>query len=124
MAQGRPLVYMTTCGAENPTKAAIPFIFANAAVEAGLPVPTIFLFGDAVTLMKDAVAAATHPVGFPVLSHLIEKTVQHKIPIYVSGPSLAARGVTAKDLENKNTHITNPTEMAQLFNAAENVISI
>ena len=76
------LMNFSTNGSENPTKAVLPFLTANGAVEAGHE-PSITLFGDAVVLMKDAVANAVSPVGWPPLKDLMEITVANKTPIYV-----------------------------------------
>ena len=51
------IMCFSTNGSENPTKAVLPFLNANGAVEAGHE-PTITLFGDAVVLMKESVANA------------------------------------------------------------------
>jgi predicted peroxiredoxin len=76
------LLYFGTNGSESPTKAVIPFLGANGAVEAGIDAK-ITLFGDAVVLMKDVVANAVHPMGWPPLAELLAKTLEHKIPIFV-----------------------------------------
>ena len=76
------IMNFSTNGSENPTKAVLPFLTANSAVEAGHE-PSITLFGDAVVLMKDAVANAVSPVGWPPLKDLLEITVANKTPIYV-----------------------------------------
>ena len=72
----------STNGSENPTKAVLPFLNANGAVEAG-PEPTIPLFGDAVVLMKESVATAVVGVGWPPLKDLMATTIANKTPIYV-----------------------------------------
>ena len=76
------ILYFSTNGSENPTKAALPFIAANGASEAGHE-PIIALFGDAVVIMKDAVRDAVVPVGWPPLSELMGKALENKVPIYV-----------------------------------------
>ncbi len=43
-----------TCGPENPTKAALAFLVAKAAVDEGHEV-SMFLAGDGVQLLRDAV---------------------------------------------------------------------
>jgi predicted peroxiredoxin len=48
------LLVHITCGPENPTKAALAFFVAAAAVEAGHSTH-VFLAGDAVQLMREAV---------------------------------------------------------------------
>jgi predicted peroxiredoxin len=71
-----------TNGSENPTKAVLPFLNANGAVEAGHE-PAITLFGDAVVLMKESVANAVIGVGWPPLKDLMATTIANKTPIYV-----------------------------------------
>ena len=76
------IMNFSTNGSENPTKAVLPFLMANGAVEAGHE-PAITLFGDAVVLMKDVVANAVSPVGWPPLKDLLAITIANKTPIYV-----------------------------------------
>jgi predicted peroxiredoxin len=76
------LVYFSTNGSENPTKAVIPFLSANGAVDAGHEAQ-IILFGDAVVVMKDSVADAVVPVGWPPLKDLLATTLKNNVPIYV-----------------------------------------
>ena len=72
----------STNGSENPTKAVLPFLNANGAVEAGHE-PAITLFGDAVVLMKKSVANAVVPVGWPPLKDILATTIANGTPIYV-----------------------------------------
>ncbi len=76
------IFFMGSNGSENPTKSVFPFILANGAVEAG-QTAEISLFGDAVVLMKDAVANSVVPVGWPPLKEILATTIKNKIPIYV-----------------------------------------
>ena len=76
------LVFFSTNGSENPTKAAIPFLSANGAVDAGHEAQ-IILFGDAVVVMRDSVADAIVPVGWPPLKDLLATTIKNNVPIYV-----------------------------------------
>lgn len=76
------IMNFSTNGSENPTKAVLPFLSANGAVEAGHQ-PAITLFGDAVVLMKDSVANAVVPVGWPPLKDLMATTIANNTPIYV-----------------------------------------
>ena len=69
-------------GSDDPTKAAFAFLHANAFAEAGHEVQ-IFLLGEAVSLMKDAVMNSVVPVGWPPLSETIPKTIQHKVPLHI-----------------------------------------
>ena len=76
------IMCFSTNGSENPTKAVLPFLNANGAVEAGHE-PTITLFGDAVVLMKESVANAVVGVGWPPLKDFMATTIANKTPIYV-----------------------------------------
>jgi predicted peroxiredoxin len=69
-------------GSDDPTKAAFAFLHANAFAEAGHEV-RVFLLGEAVNLMKDELANAVTPVGWPPLSEIMAKTIGQKIPISV-----------------------------------------
>jgi predicted peroxiredoxin len=69
-------------GSDDPTKAAFPFLHANALAEAGHEVQ-IFLLGEAVYLLKDQVANAVVPVGWPPLKDILPITIAHQIPLHV-----------------------------------------
>ena len=69
-------------GSDDPTKAAFPFLHANALAEAGHAVQ-IFLLGEVVSLMRDPVAGAVIPVGWPPLVETLEQTISLSIPIHV-----------------------------------------
>ena len=69
-------------GSADPTQAAFPFHHANAFADAGHEVQ-VFLLGEAVTVMRTAVAESLVPVGWPPLSEALAAVVKHKIPIHV-----------------------------------------
>lgn len=69
-------------GSDDPTKAAFPFLHANALADAGHEVQ-IFLLGEAVSLMRTPVANAVVPVGWPPLAEIFSATVSLRIPIHV-----------------------------------------
>ena len=69
-------------GSDDPTKAAFPFLHANALVEAGHEVQ-IFLLGEAVSLMREATASAVVPVGWPPLAEILRTTVEHSVPLHI-----------------------------------------
>ncbi|MBI4497117.1 MAG: hypothetical protein HY689_04360 [Chloroflexi bacterium] len=73
---------VSTHGTEDPTRAALPFVFANGAVEGGHQA-TIILLGDATLVMKDVIAENITPVGWPVLKEHIATAVKNGIPIHV-----------------------------------------
>jgi predicted peroxiredoxin len=69
-------------GSDDPTKAAFPFLHANALTEAG-HTAQIFLLGEAVSLMRDPVGRAVVPVGWPPLAETLGATVTLAVPIHV-----------------------------------------
>ena len=69
-------------GSDESTKAAFAFLHANAFAEAGHEV-RIFLLGEAVNLVKSELMNAVTPVGWPPLSDIVAKTIEHKIAISV-----------------------------------------
>jgi len=69
-------------GSDDPTKAAFPFLHGNALAEAGHEVQ-IFLLGEAVSLMRDPVANAVIPVGWPPLAETLQKTIALGIPLHI-----------------------------------------
>ena len=69
-------------GSADPTQASFPFHHANAFAESGHPVQ-IFLLGEAVSLLRSAVANSIVPVGWPPLAEAIAKALEHKIPVHV-----------------------------------------
>jgi predicted peroxiredoxin len=69
-------------GSDDPTKAAFPFLHANALSEAGHEVQ-IFLLGEGVSLMRSCVAEAVIPVGWPPLAEALSKSIALKTPIHV-----------------------------------------
>jgi predicted peroxiredoxin len=76
------LLIKSAWGSADPTQAAFPFHHANAFAEAGHEVQ-IFLLGEAVTIMRSAVAQALVPVGWPPLSEALTSVINKKIPIHV-----------------------------------------
>ncbi len=76
------ILFMGSNGSENPTKSVFPFVLANGAVDAGYEAE-VSLFGDAVVLMKDVVANAVVPMGWPPLKDIMATSISNKIDIYV-----------------------------------------
>jgi predicted peroxiredoxin len=68
-------------GSDDPTKAAFAFLHANAFAKAGWDVQ-IFLLGEAVSLMRDPVAGAVVPVGWPPLAEILPETISRGIRIH------------------------------------------
>ena len=72
------LLLHVTCGPEQPTRAALAFLVAKAALDGGHEV-SLFLAGDGVQLLRDATLDAVHGVGTGSLwpSHTQEGVPTH-----------------------------------------------
>jgi uncharacterized protein involved in oxidation of intracellular sulfur len=76
------ILYTSTYGTDDPTRATLPFLGALGAVEAEHQAQ-ILLQGEATFLMKDFLAKQIHGVGWPPLTELLAKVIAQNIPIYV-----------------------------------------
>ncbi len=117
---GSLLVHITH-GPEAPTRAALGCTVAKAAKDAGHQV-TVFLAGDAAYLMKDEVVAQLKGIGTGALADALPALVGDGVPIYVSGMSSKARGVTEDDLANKNATFAMPSRLVELTFEADRVL--
>jgi predicted peroxiredoxin len=109
-------------GSDDPTKAAFPFLHANAFVETGHQ-SQIFLLGEAVSVMRNPVAAAIVPVGWPPLREILSHTHALKIPIHVWTACSRARGVLETDLLEKNALFATPSTFVALVEWADKIVS-
>jgi predicted peroxiredoxin len=76
------ILFSSTFGSDDPTRATIPFVAALGAIEAGHEAQ-IGLLGEATYLIRDEIAAHIHGMGFSPLSEMWPQVVEHKIPVYV-----------------------------------------
>ena len=76
------VLYSSTYGSDDPTRASLPFHMALGAIEAGHQ-PEIALIAEATYLMKDAVAETIQGVGMPSFKELLAKVIENKVPIHV-----------------------------------------
>lgn len=76
------ILFSSSFGSDDPTRATLPFLGAIAAAEAGHETG-ISLVGEATYLMKDVIADQVHGVGWPPLSELLTKAINLGVPIYI-----------------------------------------
>ena len=76
------LLYMTTHGTDDPTRASLAFVGAAGAQDAGHE-PTVALLIDATFLMKDQIRDSITPVGFAPLKELMATVIANGTPIHV-----------------------------------------
>ena len=123
-ASKKPLKVMmkSAWGSDDPTKAAFPFSHGLALSEAGHDVQ-IYLLGEAVSLMRKAVANSVTPVGWPPIVESLAKLAAKKVPIYSCGACSRARGVTEEDLSNFGAKFGNPAIFVSLVEWADRIIT-
>jgi predicted peroxiredoxin len=77
------LLFVSAVGASDPTRATFPFHFAvNGAREAGADA-TVALIGDAVELLKPAVADSLQGIGVPAMRQLLDACKERGVKIYI-----------------------------------------
>lgn len=108
----RILVHITH-GPEHPTRAALGFAVAHAALEQGHSV-TVFLAGDGVQLLREGVLDALTGLGTGRLRPLHDGIVEKGGQFYVSGGSGRARGLDQGDLEGRGYRLAGPAELVEL----------
>jgi uncharacterized protein len=76
------LLFISTNGSENPTKASLPLLMAKAAVEEGHEVK-VALAGDSAVNIRDSVADNIVGVGLPPYKDLMQFLVSKKVSFFV-----------------------------------------
>ena len=75
------ILYVSTSGSENPTKATLPWLSVKGAIEAGHQ-PQIVLAGDAAILANKTVAESVLGVGIPPLKELLAFAMEKNVPVF------------------------------------------
>jgi uncharacterized protein len=107
------LVHVTT-GPDNPTKAALAFLVAKTAVDAGHRV-TLFLAGDGAGLIRDGVLDNLAGLGTGRLRESYDAITAKGARIFVSTMSSKARGITEADLQGKPAEFAAPDRLVTLI---------
>ena len=71
-----------TRGSDDPTRAALPLLAAQGALDGGHDVE-VFLLGEAVYLMKTQIADAVNPVAFPNVGTMLRDLIGRGVRFYV-----------------------------------------
>ncbi|HEX2545141.1 MAG TPA: DsrE family protein [Ramlibacter sp.] len=111
-----------TCGPEQPTRAALGFFVARAALEEGHGV-TLFLAGDAVQLLRDAVLDGLQGLGTGSLREHHDKLAAGGAKLVLSGASSKARGLTDNELAGKAYEFGTPQLLVRLALEHDRVLS-
>ena len=102
-----------THGPEHPTRAALGFLVAKAAIEEGHDV-SLFLAGDAVQLLRDGVLDSLAGLGTGSLREHYDAIVAGGGRFYLSGMSSKARGVGDAETDGKPAEMAMPNVLVRL----------
>lgn len=92
------VLYISTCGGEDPEKAAMPFVMAGAALAMDIKA-TICLQGNAVYLAKEGYVDTMLPGGgFPHMKKLMADFKELGGKMLVCVPCIKERNIEEKDL--------------------------
>ncbi|MGO9179669.1 MAG: DsrE family protein [Candidatus Limnocylindrales bacterium] len=94
MANREKLVIMATHGPEDPERATIPFVMGCAALASDVDV-IIGFQANGVTLVRKGEAEHVFAAGFPPLAKLLADFVELGGRLFVCGPCIGARQITA-----------------------------
>ena len=106
------LVHVTH-GSENPTRAALAFLVAKAALSEGHAV-SVFLAGDAAVLIRDPILNSLSGLGTGNLREHFDALVAGGAKFYVSGMSAKSRGVSEADIAGKPAEFAMPNVLIKL----------
>jgi predicted peroxiredoxin len=112
-AEKMKILVHITHGPEEPTRAALGFLVAKAALEEGHTV-SLFLAGNAVLLLRDQDMGGVVGVGTGNLKEHYEAIVKSGGRFYLSGMSAKARGMTEDDIKGKPAEFAMPKVLVQL----------
>ena len=106
------LVHITH-GPEAPTRAALAFHVAKAAIDEGHTV-TVFLAGDAVQLVRPATLDNLAGLGTGTLRELFDALVGGGATFHLSGGSSKVRGLAAADIGELQASFGSPADLVRL----------
>src|SRR5687767_5894773 len=107
----RLLVHIAT-GPENPTRAALGFLVARSALEAGHEVD-IFVAGDGVALLRPETLDAGVGIGTGSLREHVDALAGGRATLYASGLSSKARGLTPESLGGLAATMAPPSKLVE-----------
>lgn len=110
-----------TCGVEHPSKAALAFLVAKSALDAGHEV-SIFLAAEAAQLLRPAVVENLTGLGTGALKAHVEAIVAGGGRFYVSGMSAKSRGMAEADTGGIEAEFAMPPKLVELADTADKVL--
>ena len=116
MAEKEKIVYISTNGPENPEKASLPFVLANAAMVMEVDA-LVALQGPAVFLAKKGILEHVHAAGFSPLKELVESFFEQGGKLGVCVPCIQERQIDEADLIEKAEPIAGGSLTEEIISA-------
>jgi predicted peroxiredoxin len=116
------LLINVTHGPEHPTRAALGFLVGRIAVEEGHDV-SLFLAGDAVQLLRDAVLDNLNGLGTGSLRESYDGIAGGGGRFFASKLSSNVRGLSEADLEGKPVELVMPKTLLSLSLEADRLFT-
>ena len=92
------ILYLATCGGDNPEKACVPFVLAAAALAMDIEA-TIVLQSNGVYLVKEGYRKNMLPGGgFPDINKLFTDFLDYGGKLFVCGPCIKERNIDKSEL--------------------------
>jgi len=92
------IMYLATCGGDNPEKACVPFVLATAALAMDIEA-TIVLQGNGVYLLKEGYRKnMLRGGGFPDINKLFKDFLENGGKLFVCGPCIKERNIDPSEL--------------------------
>lgn len=96
--QAEKILYIATCAGDNPEKAAMPFVMANAALAMDIKA-TVVLQGNGVYLAQKGYVDTMLPAGgFPPLKELLASFLELGGELKVCVPCIKSRNIAESEL--------------------------
>ena len=116
------IVIHLTSGAAHPTRAALDFLVAKAAVEDGEAV-SLFRARDPAQLIRHTTRDALQGLGTGRLKDSYDAILGAGGRLYLSGMSSTARGITESDLRGKTAELVPPHVLVRLILEHDRVLT-
>ncbi len=115
------LVILVTHGPSNPEMATIPFVMATAAQASDVDVAMAFQSEGVWLMMKDLVGRV-HVQDFPPMKELMDAYLEAGGKMYVCGPCVKSRKITAEEMVEGALVVNAATLVAEIAAATNTLV--
>lgn len=116
MSEQEKIMYISTHGVEDPERASLPFVLANAALAMDVEA-VVALQGASVFLAKEGMLEHVHSAGFSPLKELVDSFLELGGRLLICVPCIQERKIDEKDLIDKATPVAGATLTDEILSA-------